>query len=350
MLKRLSPQFGSIPSGERLARMERSPNFGGGVFHNLEKVTVAASRMDMAKATAKFFMPDAKRTPPRPLPVAQINENALINPIESGATLTWLGHSTVLIEMDGKLLLTDPMFGERASPFAWMGPKRFDGTPALGIDSLPPIDAVILSHDHYDHLDYRSILAIAPKTDRFITPLGVGAHLEGWGVSPEKITELDWWDSVEQAGIKFTATPTHHFTGRGGGDSMATLWAGWMLEGSKRVYFGGDSGYFGGFSEIGKRFGPIDFAMLECGAYNKAWSHIHMLPEQTAQAAIDLGCIQMMPIHWASFSLSIHPWDEPIERLLAAAEQLKMDVATPMLGERLVVGGDAPTHKWWQSQ
>lgn len=209
---------------------------------------------------------------------------------------------------------------------------------------------MIISHDHYDHLDYPSIIKLKPHVNRFFVPLGVGSHLKHWGVPEDKITELDWWESADFGHFTFTATPARHFSGRSITDNKKTQWASWVLQGQyNNLYFSGDGGYAEHFKGIGKKYGPFDFTMLECGQYNPRWEAIHMMPEQTAQANIDLRGKVMMPIHWSAFDLSLHKWKEPVIRLLAAAAKLDVQVATPYIGERFAVGRDFPKEKWWET-
>ena len=234
--------------------------------------------------------------------------------------------------------------------FSFMGPKHFDYSHRTGLDELPDIDAVILSHDHYDHLDYETMLILKEKVDHFYMPLGVGAHFEKWGFDKDQIHELDWWDSIAfNDHLNFTLTPTRHFSGRGFSDRNKTLWGSWVIRGEEnKIFFGGDSGYFSGFKEIGDRLGPFDLTFLESGAYNENWAQIHMMPEETVQASIDLGGQVLMPIHWGKFNLSLHPWKEPIQRLTSKAEELNVQVATPEVGELMIISKNIPQKRWWE--
>jgi len=260
----------------------------------------------------------------------------------------WFGHSSLLIRIEGQTLLTDPVFGERASVVSFLGPKRFPYDRYMDVAGLPPVDAVLLSHDHYDHLDYGTVQQLRGKVKRFIVPLGVGAHLEQWGIDPAAITELDWHESTKLGQLTLVCAPARHFSGRGFRRN-GTLWCSWVLLGTqKRVYHGADSGYSPSFRAIGAQYGPFDLALLECGAYNEAWASIHMMPEETAQAARDLNTRLLMPIHWAKFNLALHTWRDPIRRLLPKAAELGVPLATPRIGEVLVLGQPVPTTLWWE--
>lgn len=258
-----------------------------------------------------------------------------------------LGHSTVLLKLRGKFWITDPVFAERASPVQWAGPKRFH-QPPIGLDELPPIEAVILSHDHYDHLDHQTVLKLAAKTRHFLAPLGVGDTLIKWGVPADKVRQLDWWEGTEVDGIRFVATPSQHFSGRGLFDGNATLWASWvMIDGDTRIFFSGDSGYFDGFKRIGERYGPFDLTLMETGAYNVEWPGVHMQPEQTLQAHIDLRGRWLLPIHNGTFDLSMHAWYEPFDRILSIAWERSIAIATPRMGEAFNLAQPQRGCAWW---
>jgi len=289
----------------------------------------------------------AAPVPERPLPLRFIPAAELAD-TAGPATVYRLGHSSVLMRLDGQYVLTDPVFSERASPLQWMGPRRFHPLP-FALEALPKIATVVLSHDHYDHLDKASILALDHKVERYVAPLKVGDHLRRWGVAADKITELDWWQSVSVGSLTFTATPAQHFSGRGLSDRDKTLWAGWAVESREaKIFFSGDSGYFGGFREIGERLGPFDLTLIETGAYNALWSEIHMLPEQSVQAHIDLRGEVMLPIHNSTFDLALHDWFEPLERASVAAERHGVRLVTPMIGAPLQVDAPAETRAWWR--
>ncbi|MRV71039.1 MBL fold metallo-hydrolase [Duganella sp. FT92W] len=260
-----------------------------------------------------------------------------------------LGHSTMLLKLDGGLWLTDPVFSERASPVQWLGPQRFHAPP-IAIEDLPDIKGVILSHDHYDHLDHAAVLALAPKVEWFITPLGVGDTLIQWGVPAAKIRQLDWWQSTSVGGVRLSATPAQHFSGRGLLDGNKTLWASWVIQtGGRRIFFSGDTGYFDGFKAIGDKFGPFDLTMVETGAYDPQWPDVHMLPEQTMQAHIDLRGKVLLPIHNGTFDLALHAWTDPFERITALAAERGQAVVTPEIGQMLDVTQPGATAQWWKT-
>ncbi|MDE0883875.1 MAG: MBL fold metallo-hydrolase, partial [Myxococcota bacterium] len=267
----------------------------------------------------------------------------------SGLRITWLGHSSLLIEIDGRRVLVDPVLSERASPFTWAGPARFHEAP-VSIDDLPEIDVVVISHDHYDHLDHRTIQALGERVPLYVVPLGVGAHLQFWGVPAERIIERDWWGEVKQGGLTITATPGRHFSGRSlvMTDQNKTLWAGWVIAGPEHsVYYSGDTGMFPGFSAIGQRLGPFDAVLIETGAYNSLWRDVHLGPEQAIEARLALGSGLVIPVHWGTFNLGMHAWTEPVERLLVAAKKAGIQLVTPRPGESVEPATPPPVSRWW---
>lgn len=284
--------------------------------------------------------------PSAPLPVQPLSRQALLDAPDN--SLWRLGHSTLLFKSHGDFFLTDPVFSERASPVQWAGPKRFH-EPPIALAELPPLKAVILSHNHYDHLDHASVMALAATTEQFLAPLGVGDTLVEWGVPKAKVRQLDWWEETEVAGVRFAATPAQHFSGRGLFDSNQTLWASWVVIAPQwRLFFSGDSGYFDGFKRIGERYGPFDVALVETGAYNVAWPNVHMQPEESLKACQDVGGRWMVPIHNGTFDLSIHAWQEPFERITRLADAAGVPLATPRLGERLDMLRPQRGTPWWR--
>jgi L-ascorbate metabolism protein UlaG (beta-lactamase superfamily) len=285
--------------------------------------------------------------PRAPIPVQALSAAALADAPD--ASLFRLGHSTLLLKLAGEFWLTDPVFSERASPVQWAGPKRFHAPP-IDIDGLPPIKGVILSHDHFDHLDHDAILQLAPKVEMFITPLGVGDRLIAWGIAAAKVRQLDWWQSTSVHGVQLVATPAQHFSGRSLSDGDSTLWASWVIvAGDLRLFFSGDTGYHADFKTIGDRFGPFDVTLLETGAYDKEWPEVHMQPEETLQAHLDLRGRWLMPVHNGTFDLALHPWHEPFDRILDLAAAHGVRLATPQMGERLALDAPQPGKRWWTS-
>jgi len=349
-LLRIAPQFGAAAKGERLQAMQQSPHYRDGQFHNPVETNMELGFTGFLKLISERIGGDNQDHIPQGEIVVQKMDAARLRPVQDTATvITWLGHSAFLIELDGKRLLLDPMLGERASPFSFMGPKRFSPLP-ITAEELPRIDAVLISHDHYDHLDYGSIQKLNEKTGHFYVALGVGAHLERWGVPAGKITELDWWQEAAFEGLQFVATPSRHFSGRSLDDRMHTLWTSWVILGRKdRIYFSGDSGYFDGFKKIGQKYGPFDITLMECGQYNELWPSIHMKPEQTVQAHLDLKGKLLMPIHWGAFPLAMHSWTEPIERAAKEARLRHVAMATPQIGQAIILHRPVPNKPWWRN-
>lgn len=295
----------------------------------------------------RFAFDKPKDTVPSlPIPVHAITQQQLL--AAPDRSLFRLGHSTVLLKLNGQFWLTDPVFSERASPVQWAGPQRFH-QPPISIEDLPPITGVILSHDHYDHLDYAAIKQLAGKTEHFITPLGVGDRLIGWGVPKSKVQQLSWWQTALVAGVKLVATPAQHFSGRSLSDRNKTLWASFVIEDRDvRLFFSGDSGYFDGFKEIGRRYGPFDLTLVETGAYDPQWPDVHMQPEESLQAHIDLRGQVLLPIHNGTFDLSLHAWHDPFARITELAAERRLPIATPEIGAPLDILQPHADTKWWE--
>ncbi|MET3131760.1 L-ascorbate metabolism protein UlaG (beta-lactamase superfamily) [Oxalobacteraceae bacterium GrIS 1.11] len=298
------------------------------------------------KLMATFFLnKPANTVPAKPVPVTALSRVQLLAAADN--SLFRLGHSTLLLKLNGQFWLTDPVFSERASPVQWAGPKRFH-QPPISIEELPPIKGVILSHDHYDHLDHAAIMQLAAKTEHFITPLGVGDTLIKWGVPASKVQQLNWWESTLVDGIRLVATPSQHFSGRGLFDGNQTLWASWVIEDRDlRVFFSGDSGYFDGFKKIGEQYGPFDVTFLETGAYDKLWPDVHMQPEQTMQAHLDLKGKWLLPVHNGTFDLGLHVWHEPFDRIVGLAAKLGVAITTPEMGHAVDLKRPHAGQKWW---
>jgi L-ascorbate metabolism protein UlaG (beta-lactamase superfamily) len=346
--------LGKKPDGLRLERMKESLLWAGEGFRNRHPVLPGLRDPTAPRVTLSEFLCGSERRVPRgPLPSANPVE-AWAKPPDTGLRATWLGHSTVLIEIDGLRVLTDPVWGPRASPSRFAGPKRFQPVP-VALSALPPIDLVLVSHDHYDHLDYPTIRELARMGVPFVTSLGVGAHLEAWGVPHERITELDWWQSHtvqgvgKNAEVTVTATPSQHFSGRGLKDRNATLWSSLAIRSPKHsVFFSGDTGLTNEYTTIRERLGPFDLVMLEVGAFHPSWGDIHLGPEHALEALALLGGGAFLPVHWGTFALAIHDWDEPAETLLALAPKQGAQLVMPRLGEAVEPSRVEAVTPWWR--
>jgi L-ascorbate metabolism protein UlaG (beta-lactamase superfamily) len=341
-------QFGASPEGSHLERIATSPQYRDGRFVNAGGVEIEMTLRGGLESLYEFIT--AKNTKPtHPLPTGfPANWDTAALP-EDAYAVTWFGHSAVMVELQGQRLLIDPMLGPAASPLPVFG-KRFALAQPIDLDAVPAVDAVLISHDHYDHLDHASILALSARVGHFYVPLGVGAHLRRWGVDAERITEMDWWQEVTFNGLRIAAAPAQHFSGRALGDRNKTLWASWVILGTHaRIFFSGDSGYGPHFRAIGERYGPFDFTMMECGQYNEKWRPIHSMPEESVQGHIDLGGRVMMPIHWSGFTLAPHDWTEPVRRAREAAALHGVALVTPMIGQRFVSGAALPQEAWWHT-
>ncbi len=335
--------LGRKPHGPDLERLARSPQWTGERFDN----PLPQASMPMWGILKAWIGGDQIRNPDAPLPMDTLDPAGYATPPASGLRLSWIGHSTFLIEIDGKTILTDPVWGPRASPSSWIGPERFH-PPPIAIADLPPLDAVIISHDHYDHLDYPSIRALADRDVPFHVPLGVGSHLEYWGIPSDRIHEYDWWDTADLGGLTLAATPSRHFSGRAPGGEKSTLWCSWALVGPRnRAYFSGDSALFPGFGDIGEKYGPFDVALIENGAYNAMWRDVHLGPEQAVAAHRMVRGELLVPIHWGTFNLANHAWTEPAERIIAAAEAAGVTLHVPRIGQRFEPASPPPLDRWW---
>jgi L-ascorbate metabolism protein UlaG (beta-lactamase superfamily) len=342
--------LGATASGERLERMRRSPNFRDGVFHNpVETHMMGVGKgVDLVK---EWWEKRGSSRPPKPLPRVALARESFGSAAPEGVRACWMGHSTVLVELEGQRLLFDPVWSERASPSTLVGPLRFGPAP-LPLEQVPALSAVVISHDHYDHLDKATVvqLAKAQPSLRFYVPLGVGAHLEKWGIAPDRISELDWGEEAAlPSGLRLAAVPSRHFSGRGVLDRDKTLWAAWAVVGrTHRVFFGGDGGYFDGYAKVGERLGPFDLAMLEIGAFNANWGQIHLGPEKALVATRDLKAQVLLPIHWAGFNLAVHRWDEPIATLVEGAAAAGVRLLVPKMGQLVQPSDAAEPAPWWR--
>ena len=343
-----APQFGQIPEGNDLTRISSSEHYNDGIFHNNVVTNMDMHFGKMLPIMYDFMFKGGNREPEDQLPQTNFSSNEMSLRNDSNMHLRWFGHSAFYLEIDGKRILLDPMLGPAASPMSFLGAKRFNKKLPIEIENLPFIDAVIYSHDHYDHLDYESVLKLKDKVGHWYTALGMGSHLKKWGVKEENITEMDWWEEIEFEGLKFVATPARHFSGRGFRDRFKTFWNSWVIQGKyQSLYFSGDGGYSDGFKQIGEKYGPFDLCLIECGAYNLAWKDIHMMPEESAQACVDLKGRLMMPIHWGGFNLALHEWTDPIIRVSIKADELGVQLVTPIIGEELIIPVYTPNENWW---
>jgi len=341
------PVFGKLPSGSRLNSIHHLSNYKDGALQNLSPTPMQPEGVTFFEIFRKYlFGKHPNKVPTRAIVTVKPALDSL--PGINSTEIIWFGHSSYLIKAGDKRILVDPVFSSTPSPFSFVGSKAFPGTEFVNAEDFLNIDILVITHDHYDHLDYHSILKIAPNVKAMVTSMGVGSHLERWGISSGKINELGWEQSVTLFNsIKLTAVPARHFTGRKFKRNQ-TLWSAFVLElpGSK-LFLGGDSGYDKHFEKIGNSYGPFDIAILECGQYDEMWPYIHMFPEQTVQAAIDLKAKILMPVHWGKFSLSMHPWNEPIERVTKEAENKQLQIITPRLGETVLLENTHQFEKWW---
>lgn len=334
--------FGHAATGKRLTRMQASPQYKDGRFDNPQPL-----HNDFWGMLVGMFHASDHVSPSAPVATVNMDPKRFSTAPDSGLRVTWLGHATMLIEIDGRRLLTDPVWSERTSPISWAGPRRYY-QPLIAFDDLPTIDAVLISHDHYDHLDYATIVALNAREVMFVVPLGVGAHLASWGVPETRIVELDWWQRTQLAGVEIISTPARHASGRTLFDKDATLWTSYAILGRRqRLFFSGDTGLFPAMEEIGKRFGPFDLTMIEVGQYHSAWPDWHIGPEQAVEAHQMLRGRVMLPMHWGLFSLAYHTWTEPAERVLAAAKLADITIATPKPGESIEPTRRPANNIWW---
>jgi L-ascorbate metabolism protein UlaG (beta-lactamase superfamily) len=337
--------FGARPAGERAARVHRSPQYRDGAFRNplrTSMVAPAASR----RALRDLLFGGKVRKPAGAIPVVRPGA-APADP--DGLHVTWYGHATALVEIEGARILIDPVWSERCSPSRLVGPRRLHPMP-IGLDEVPPVDAVVISHDHYDHLDMATVRALAAgQVAPFVVPLGVGAHLERWGVPARRIVELDWGERVEAAGVTLTLTAARHFSGRTLRRDY-TLWGSWVMAGARhRLFYTGDSGYFDAYAEIGAEYGPFDAALVQVGAYDPSWPEIHMTPEEAVAAHLELRARVLIPVHWCTFVLAFHPWGDPVDRLWREAKAREVALAVPRPGERVDVAEPPAVSGWWQA-
>ena len=338
--------LGGRVSGARLARVRRSPQFADGKFRNREQSRMlTGSYREMLR---RQFFGKEQREPAGMIPVIARTASDYATKPASGLRATWIGWASVLVEIDGRVVLTDPIWSERCSPSTLVGPKRFH-PPPIALAELPPVDAVVISHDHYDHLDMATVRALGSRGTQFVVPLGIGAHLERWGIATSQIHELDWNESAELNGLTITATPARHYSGRNPRHKDETLWASWVVKGPRhRFFFSGDSGYSGRFKEIGAQHGPFDLTLIKIGASDPSWADIHMTPEDAVRTHGDVRGRVMIPVHWATFNLAFHAWREPADRARAAAGRAGVTLVIPRPGAFVEPEGVLPAPDvWW---
>ena len=342
----MTKQFGAKPSKSDVANYSKSKHWNGTIFENLEETNMDFSWSKLPEFLNKqFFKKEGRAT--QSLPVVTFDSTGFDTSNPAMQSI-WYGHSAIFMRLNHQNILIDPMFGGDAAPIAPFKVKRFSPNTLSIIDSFPEIDLILISHDHYDHLDYDSILKLKNKAKQFYVALGVKRHLVSWGIPAEIITEFNWWDAAVFEDIRITFTPTRHFSGRGLTDRAKSLWGGFVLKTDlENIWFSGDSGYGDHFKEIGARLGPFDFAFMECGQYNENWHQIHMYPEESVQAAIDAKVNNCMPVHWAGFALAQHPWKEPVARFVTKVEIENMNFIVPKIGE-LFTAKTSGFDKWWE--
>jgi len=336
---------GRLPSGKHKEKIQRSPNYKNGAFQNLSPTPMKPEDISYWKMTKEFFKkhPNAKPSGKIPFVKTDLHKLQSIEPV-----IVWFGHSSYLIRIENKNFLIDPVFSGSAAPVSFMV-KAFPGSNEYKAEDMPAIDYLILTHDHYDHLDFKTIQKLKAKVKHIYCSLGISSHLKHWGIDPAIITEMDWYDEHKpDDSIKLIAAPARHFSGRGLKRAQ-TLWSSFILTTTNHtIYIGADSGYDNHFKEIGNQYGPFDLAILESGQYNTMWPLIHMMPEETVQAAVDLGAKTLLPVHWGKFVLAMHDWNEPVKRVVAKAKDLNLNVATPQIGEPFSLNGDNDWKKWWE--
>jgi L-ascorbate metabolism protein UlaG (beta-lactamase superfamily) len=338
--------FGKLPTGRRKERILKSLHYREGSFHNIYETQMLTKDATYPKMIANYFKKIPGREPASLLPSVRSDLKSIP---ATYPVIIWFGHSSYLISIDGKNILVDPVFSEYASPIELLGKKGYSVENPYTVDDLPDIDLLIITHDHYDHLDYPTIMKIKNRVNQYCTALGVGEHLVSWGVDENAIVELDWWEQkVFSYGLEVTATPARHFSGRTFTRNQA-LWNSFVLKSNTHnLFIGGDSGYDGTFKVIGEKYGPFDFAVLECGQYNTMWPYIHMMPEEAPQACIDLHAKAFLPVHWGKFTLAMHSWKDPIERAVKKSEELQVEITTPRIGEMIVLDHPLPRERWWE--
>lgn len=333
---------------QRNKRIQNSLQYKDSEFVNPIDAPIMAPGSTWNYIKKRYFTERIDPEPNGELPVTTIQRNEWTEMDKEKLLFAWLGHSSILLAVDGRRVLVDPVLEQRASPFTWIGPKRFHPAPVT-VEGLPPIDVVVITHDHYDHLEAPTIKQLDSKTGLFLVPLGIGELIEDWGVTPEKVVELDWWEHYEVGSLNFTATPAIHYARRWLFDGNERLWCSWSVQSqSRRLFISGDSGYFDGFKIVGEKLGPFDVTFLKVGSYDEMWKQVHMLPEEAVRQHQDLHGGILIPLHWATFDLALHPWYEPIERTLIAARESNVQVITPIIGQQVNINQLIENKPWWR--
>lgn len=341
------PRFGQVPGGEHLERIKTSKNYRSGQFQNLNPTPDLTEGATYWQVMVDFFVRRKARLKPQDKIPSIKTDLIHLDPAEE--VLVWFGHSSYFIQTEGKKMLVDPVFGGSASPVP-LGTKAFPGTDVYAPEDIPELDFLFITHDHWDHLDYPTVIALKPKIKRIVCGLGVGAHFIRWGFSPKQILERDWDETLEfEPGMKIHVLPARHFSGRGIARNKA-LWVSFLVETEKaKIYLGGDSGYDSHFKKIGEKFGPIDLAILDNGQYDESWRYIHMLPEEILVAAQDLHAVRVLPVHSGKFVLGNHPWDEPLEKIVQNNQELGLNILTPKIGEKVdLKDSNQEFTRWWR--
>jgi L-ascorbate metabolism protein UlaG (beta-lactamase superfamily) len=343
--------YGAEPSGERAERVRRSPQYRDGAFHNEHDTPIEfrpATNADDRHRLRELLTDSDSRKPGGTIPVVADVPPDVAAP--DGLHITWFGHASSLVEIDGSRVLFDPIWSERCSPSRLAGPRRLHPAP-IPLEELPAIDVIVISHDHYDHLDMNSIVWLARNHSApFVVPLGVGSHLESWHVPADRIIELDWHDATTVGNLTLTATPGQHFSGRKIAKRNYTLWSSWVVAGpTHRVFYSGDTGYFEGFAKVGEQYGPFDATLIQIGAYDSGWPDIHMTPEDGVATHLDVRGGLMIPVHWGTFVLAFHPWAEPADRAWEESKARGVNLALPRPGQRIDVADPPAIDGWWQT-
>jgi L-ascorbate metabolism protein UlaG (beta-lactamase superfamily) len=324
-----------------------APTRAGDKYENWIATPIIVEGGSMSLVMWKWIQGGERERPVGEIPVVPLDKDSFSEIPAEGLMVRWLGHSTVLVEMSGRRVLIDPVLDTYASPIRGFT-RRFSKAP-VRLEDLPAIDAVVISHDHYDHLEKGTVVALSERVAAFFVPSGVGQYLRTWGVPPGRIRELSWWEEVRIGPLTFICVPARHFSGRGLFDRNETLWAGWIIRSDgKSLYHSGDTGYANHFAAIGDRYGPFDLTLIKIGAYNDAWPYIHLDPEQAVKAHTDLRGKVLLPVHWATFTLALHPWDDPIVRVLKAAKQNEVRIVTPKIGELVDIDKPIANRNWWE--